>query len=53
VGRVAYGMEIDALYCDAIVRRFEALTGLEATLEDGTPFANVAGDRLPVMGEAA
>lgn len=29
VGRIAYGMEIDPLYCDAILRRYRDLTGTE------------------------
>lgn len=53
VGRIGYGMELDPIYCDAIVRRFEALTGQEATLEDGKSFAAVASERLTSVGEAA
>ena len=53
VGRIGYGMELDPIYCDAIVRRFEALTGQEATLEDGRPFASVSIERLHSTGEAA
>ena len=29
IGRIAYGMEIDPLYCDAILRRYRDLTGDE------------------------
>ena len=29
VGRIAYGMEIDPIYCDAILRRYRDLTGDE------------------------
>ena len=32
VGRVAYGMEIDPIYCDAILRRYRDLTGDEPIL---------------------
>jgi DNA modification methylase len=53
VGRIGYGMELDPIYCDAIVRRFEALTGQEATLEDGRSFAAVSSERLASAGEAA
>ena len=31
-GRIAYGMEIDPLYCDAILRRYRNLTGDEPIL---------------------
>ncbi len=31
-GRIAYGMEIDPLYCDAILRRYRDLTGDEPIL---------------------
>jgi DNA modification methylase len=30
LGRIAYLMEIDPLYCDLIVKRWEAFTGQEA-----------------------
>tara|TARA_Y100000310_G_scaffold29678_1_gene28210 strand:- start:768 stop:1820 length:1053 start_codon:yes stop_codon:yes gene_type:complete len=33
LGRKCYGMEIDPLYCDVIVKRWEEFTGLEARLE--------------------
>jgi DNA modification methylase len=46
VGRIGYGIELDPLYCDATIRRFEALTGEEARLEDGSTFAEVARERL-------
>jgi DNA modification methylase len=45
VGRIAHGIEIDPLYCDATIRRFEAFTGQEARLEDGRTFAEVAYER--------
>ena len=53
VGRIAYGIELDPTYCDAIIRRFEALTGQQATLEDGQAFADVAAQRLSGAGAAA
>ncbi|MBK7877803.1 MAG: site-specific DNA-methyltransferase [Planctomycetes bacterium] len=45
-GRRAFLMELDALYCDVIVDRFEKLTGTSAML-DGTKqvFANVRAER--------
>lgn len=36
-GRHAYLMEIDALYCDVIVARWEAFTGRKAVLGNSTP----------------
>jgi DNA modification methylase len=32
--RVCRGVELDPLYIDVIIRRFEAITGKSATLED-------------------
>ncbi|NUP97576.1 MAG: site-specific DNA-methyltransferase, partial [Planctomycetaceae bacterium] len=44
--RNAFLMELDPLYCDVIVKRWEELTGREATLEgDGRSFAVVARER--------
>lgn len=41
-GRVARLIEIDPLYCDTIIRRFERLTGEQARLaETGRTFGNV------------
>jgi len=51
VGRVAYGIELDPLYCDATIRRFEALTGEEARLDDGPTFAEVGRERLTGVAE--
>jgi DNA modification methylase len=46
--RSAYLCEIDALYCDVIVARWQKLTGREATLEStGATFASVRTERLP------
>ena len=53
VGRIAYGIELDPLYVDAAIRRFEKLTGQEALHEDGRPFSEIAIERTPLMGEAA
>ena len=45
-GRVCYGVELDPLYVDVIVRRFEATTGKTATLEEtGESFVDVAARR--------
>lgn len=53
VGRIAYGMELDPLYVDAGLRRFEKLTGQEAMHKDGRSFTEVAAERAPRIGEAA
>lgn len=46
-GRVARLMEIDPLYCDTIIRRFERVTGEQAKLaETGAPFTEVKAVRL-------
>ena len=42
VGRIAYGLELDPLYCDAIIRRFQALTGEQARREGGVTFDDLA-----------
>jgi DNA modification methylase len=44
--RIAFLMEIDALYCDVILERWQKLTGREATLEStGATFAAVRAER--------
>ncbi|MEO8546916.1 MAG: DNA methyltransferase [Sphingomicrobium sp.] len=53
VGRLAYGMELDPLYVDGIIRRFEKLTGQEAINQDGRSFAEVTLARQPSIGAAA
>jgi DNA modification methylase len=54
VGRIAHGLEIDTLYCDAIVRRYEALTGDMPVLEEtGETFAVVAAGRADAGEQAA
>jgi len=46
-GRVRQGVELDPLYVDVIVRRFEAVTGLAATLvETGESFAALGARRV-------
>jgi DNA modification methylase len=52
VGRRCHGIELDPLYCDAVIRRFEALTGEQARREDGAVFAELAKATLE-EGEAA
>ena len=45
--RVCRAIEIDGLYCDAIVRRWQEMTGGEAVLEEtGETFATLEGQRL-------
>lgn len=45
-GRIAYGMEIDPNYCDAILRRYRALTGDEPVhLASGKIFAELEAER--------
>jgi hypothetical protein len=45
---VCRGVELDPLYVDVIIRRYEAATGTTAILADtGEPFATVAARRLP------
>ena len=46
-GRAARIIEVDPLYCDTIIRRFEAVTGKLATLgASGAQFEDVAAERL-------
>ncbi len=50
-GRRARVMEIDPLYCDVIIRRFEGFTGEKATLtETGETFAEVTVNRGTIEG---
>ena len=45
-GRHSLSLEIDPRYCDVIVRRWQKLTGEEATLEaDGRSFAEWTAER--------
>ena len=53
VGRIAYGIEVDPLYVDAAIRRFEKLTGQEVLHDDGRTFSKVAAQRAVDVGEAA
>ena len=45
VGRIAYGIELDPLYIDATIRRFEQLTGQIAVHQDGMTFAEISEQR--------
>jgi DNA modification methylase len=52
-GRACYALEIDPLYVDVAIRRWQAFTGQKATLErDGRTFEVVAAERLPAADEA-
>ena len=53
-GRTCLGLELSPAYCDVIVKRWQAFTGNEATLEgDGRTFEKVENDRRPEFVEAA
>lgn len=52
-GRKARLVEIDPIYCDRIIRRFEAETGMSATLGiDGPDFAAVSDERTCALETA-
>jgi DNA modification methylase len=52
--RRAFLMELDPLYCDVIVTRWQTVTGQAATLEGtGQTFDQVAGQRATVAGNDA
>lgn len=53
VGRIAYGMEIDPIYVDGIIRRFEKLTGQDAVHQDGRTFAEITLARQASIGPEA
>jgi DNA modification methylase len=45
--RIGYGIELDPLYVDVAVRRWQAFTGLQATHADtGATFDATAAERL-------
>jgi hypothetical protein len=53
-GRVCLAMEIDPLYVDVAIRRWQTFTGKAATLKaDGQSFEEVAGERLTKEPEEA
>lgn len=46
-GRICYAMELDRVYCDVIIRRFEQFTGIAAVhAESGDTFAKLSAERL-------
>lgn len=46
VGRVCYGLELDPLYVDTVIRRWQAMTGDVAQLaESGTSFEGIQQER--------
>jgi DNA modification methylase len=45
VGRRCFGLELDPLYVDAIIRRWEAFSGETAVHESGSNFAEVSKQR--------
>lgn len=52
-GRTCRGIELDPLYVDCIIRRWEKMTGQQARLgEDGPTFADVAADRAAALEQA-
>ncbi|MGN8587105.1 UNVERIFIED_CONTAM: site-specific DNA-methyltransferase, partial [Campylobacter jejuni] len=51
-GRRGYGVEIDPIYCDVIIRRLRERAGLEATLA-GQAFDQVAAERAAASLEDA
>ena len=52
-GRLGRGVEIDPIYVDTIVRRWEGYTGRTAVLDGcGRPFAEVVSERLANQVEA-
>jgi len=50
--RVCYGVELDPIYVDVAVRRWQSFTGKLAVLEgDGRAFDELAAARLPASGQ--
>lgn len=51
-GRRAYALEIDPIYVDVAVRRWESETGKRALLaDDGRSFSEIQNDRLNIGGD--
>jgi DNA modification methylase len=53
VGRVAYALEIDPLYVDASIRRWQAFTNRDAIDPSGRTFDEAAEDRARVVATSA
>lgn len=50
--RKAFVMELDPLYVDVIIQRWQNATGEQATLDgDGRTYAEIASERLPAVAE--
>jgi DNA modification methylase len=50
-GRICYGLEIDPLYVDTIIRRWEAFTGRQAVhAGSGKTFSDLQAERGPASG---
>jgi hypothetical protein len=53
-GRHGYGLELDPVYCDTIVRRLEARTKLTAIhAATGRSFAEIAAERAQQAADSA
>ena len=47
--RVCCGIELDAKYCDVVVKRWQELTSKQATLDgDGRTFAEISSERFGI-----
>lgn len=54
VGRVCFGLELDPIYVDTAIRRWQARTGQQVVLAtSGLPFDGVAQEREPLVPEEA
>jgi DNA modification methylase len=50
-GRRGFGLELDPIYCDVILRRLAKATGATPRLLDGTSFEEIAASRSLEEGE--
>lgn len=48
-GRRCYGVELDPIYIDTAIRRWEKLTGRQARLDSGKTFAEIKAERSAVL----